>query len=660
MDIRRFLAELKGRGVYRVAAIYAAGSWALLQVADVFFPIVGLPDWAITTVLAAAALGFPVAIVLAWIFEITPQGLVETDATGANFGRLHLSLARLVELGLLLALVSLVGFLYVERLTLQEQVAEATSGHSNGRPSVAVMAFENMSDDPSAEYFGDGLAEEILNLLARINELNVAARTSSFYYKGKDIDLREVGEKLGVGHVLEGSVRRSGDRVRVTAQLIEMNTGYHIWSQVYDRDYSDSFRIQDDIARQVVGSMQVFLSDSSADILNDRPDVDPQAYDYYLRGREFLRQSAGSENLDRALALFRKSIELDDEYAEAHAGMCDAQLALYRNEMDPQQFRNAEMACAEAISLDRAALPVYVALGNLYRLSGEYGASEVQIRKALDINPRAVSALESLALTLHADNRDEQAEASLREAIQAQPKNWHSYLTMGNFLFDTGRFDEAIPYYRRISELIPDHAGALNNLGAAHFMLNQFDEAAAVWTRSLEIEPTAAAYSNAASSLFFSGRYKEAVDMYHKAVELAPENFEFWGNLGDAYRFTDGLQELAEPMYRNAIKLASEHLEINPSDAITLILVAHYYAAVGEREEALQYHARATALAPDSMFVYYNSAILLSTLGEQDRALSALTRAIELGYSRDLIYADAGLAALRSDERFQDAVEVLP
>ncbi len=658
MDIRRFLGELKGRGVYRVAAIYAAGSWALLQVGDIFFPILGFPDWAITGVLAVAALGFPVAIILAWVFEITSEGIVEIDPE-VNFGKLRLSPARLAELGLLLALIFLVGFLYLERLTLQEKVAEAFGGNQDERPSVAVMAFQNMSDDPSAEYFGDGLAEEILNLLARFSELNVAARTSSFYFKGKNVDLREVGQKLGVNHVLEGSVRRAGDRVRITAQLIAMDTGYHVWSETFDRDYSDSFQIQEEIARQVVGTMQVILSDASREILQTTKDVDPAAYDYYLRGREYLRLAAGDQNLDRALELFQKAVDLDPDYAEAHAGVCDAYLALYRSQVDAEYFRLAESSCSSAVALDDSALPVYIALGNLYRLSGRYDESEAQLARALAINARSVPALKALAMTLHASNRTAEAEATLQKAIGIQPNNWHSYFAMGNLFFESGRFAEAIPYYRRTTELIPDHASAHNNLGAAHYMLSQFDEAAAAWERSLAIEPTPNAYSNAGSSLYFLGRFEEAVSMYHKAVELAPEDFVSWGNLGDAYRYTEELADLSEPMYRNAIKLASSHLQINPSDAVTAVLVAHYHASVGDREEALEYHARALALAPEDVTVHYMSAILLSTLEEHERALASLRHAIELGYSMDLIYADAGLAALREDLGFQDVISVL-
>lgn len=661
MDVRRFLAELKGRGVYRVAAFYAAGSWALLQVADIFFPILGFPDWAITGVLAAAALGFPVAIALAWVFEITPAGIVETDATEVDFGRLRLSAARLVELALLVALVCLVGFLYLDRLTPNENglqpMSEAASG--DGRPSVAVMAFENMSDDPSAEYFGDGVAEEILNLLSRLSELNVAARTSSFYFKGKDVDLREVGRKLGVDHVLEGSVRRAGERVRVTAQLIEMDTGYHIWSETFDRDYSDSFMIQDEIARQVVGSMQVILSDSSREILADRPVLDPQAYDYYLQGREYLRESLSKESMERAVELFEHALELDESYADAHAGLCDSYLGLYKLELDPEHFQTARSACEVALSSDPDSMSVYLALGNLYRFSGQYDKAMSQFEKALAINPRSVDALDGLAHTYSLDNEPELAESTFRKAIQLQPNYWRGYTSMGGFLFQAGRYEEAIPYYRRITELMPDNAQAFNDLGAAYYLLSDYEMAANALRKSLALEPTALAYANAGTALFFARQFKEASDMYMKAAENAPEDFRWWGQLGDAYKYADGLEELAEPMYRNAIKLANKAMQVNPENSQTLGLLAHFHANIGNREDALQYIARASALAPNEVYVYYNAATALCALGEEARAAEALQKALELGYSRQLVVVDANLCSLGERQEFQpEAVPV--
>ncbi|MCZ6829462.1 MAG: FlgO family outer membrane protein [Gammaproteobacteria bacterium] len=658
MNVSRFLTELKGRGVYRVAAIYAAGTWALLQVADILFPMLGFPAWAITTVLAAAALGFPIAIVLAWLFDITPQGIVETDTVDINFERLRLSPAHLIELTLLMALIFLVGFLYLDRLSL---IGEAQKRHAateaEARPSIAVMPFVNMSDAPEVEYFGDGLAEEILNLLARLNELNVAARTSSFYFKGRnDVDILQIAERLGVRHVLEGSVRRQGNRVRVTAQLIDARDGFHMWSETYDRDFSDTFLIQDEIARQVVDSLQLILSPNSQQILEKRPALVPEAYDYYLRARDYMRSSLSADSLDSAIALFTKAIDLDGSYVEAYAGLCDAYLGQYRNQLDPEQFQNARLACDTVLSLDEQALPVYVALGNLYRSSGEYDLALEEFNKALSLNPASVGAYDGLGETYKRDNKPGLAEAAFQKAIELQPNYRRGYVAMGNFLFAAGRFEEAIPYFQRNTELMPDDAQAFTNLGAAYALTNQFEQAAEASRRSLELAPTAIAYSNAGSSLFFLGRFEDAVDMYQKAVEYAPENSEYWGNLGDAYKFTETMSELAEPMYANAIKLALTNLNVNPFDAATLSLVAHYYAGIGDREQSLQYIARATALAPDDMYVYYSAVTALCSLGELDRAMTALKQAVDLGYPRELVSVDAGFRSLRGMERFENLV----
>ncbi|MEL7044441.1 MAG: hypothetical protein AAGL66_05390, partial [Pseudomonadota bacterium] len=221
MDIRRFLADLKTRGVYRVAAFYLAGCWALLQVADVAFPLVGLPDWAISSLLMAAAIGFPIALCLAWLFDLTAAGIAETDAASED-GSILLTPARVVEISVVATLALLVGYLYMERLSTTGRglFGEGALAVGDERPAIAVMPFANLSNDPSADYLADGVAEEILNLLSSLGELDVAARTSSFYYRGRDVDLREVGKKLAVSHVLEGSIRRAEGRVRVTASFL--------------------------------------------------------------------------------------------------------------------------------------------------------------------------------------------------------------------------------------------------------------------------------------------------------------------------------------------------------------------------------------------------------------------------------------------------------
>ncbi|TXS95951.1 tetratricopeptide repeat protein [Parahaliea maris] len=654
MDIRRFLGELKGRGVYRVAGFYAAGSWALLQVADVFFPILGLPDWAITSLLAVAAAGFPLAMGLAWVFDLTPEGIVETPSNSIDLKQFKLSPYRILELFLIVALVGMVGFLYLERLTPDTRPPHPPI---YDRPAIAVMAFDNLSDDPSANYFGDGLAEEILNLLARLSELNVAARTSSFYFKGKSVDLRDVGKKLGVDHVLEGSVRRAGNQVRVTAQLIEMKTGYHVWSQTYDRSYTSLFKIQDEIARQVVDALQVILSDSSRAILEDRPELAPRAYDYYLQGREYLRGPLSQEDIISAVQLFQRAIDLEPAYTDAFAGICDARLALYSQGRDTAQFSSAETACRKALTLDGNRVAVLVALGNLYRVSGEYEQALQSYQRALKLDTTNVDAVLGIAETYHDDNQPELAEEAYRTAIQLKPNYWLAYRGFATFLFDAGRFEEAIPHYKRITELMPDTSKAYNGLGAAYLMLGDFAASAEALQRSLEIQPTAIAYSNAGTSLFLMGEFGQAARMYLKALESGPQHFHWLGNLADAYRHLEGMEELAESTYRKAIELAEESLTINATDAQTLGLIAHYYASVGEREKALFYIEQARSLAPGAVYVQYNAATTFCAIDEIKRAGEALREAVANGYPRHLIVVDANLCSLVDWPEFQPGAQ---
>ena len=396
----QFLAELKSRGVYRVATIYAAGSWGLLQVADVLFPILGLPDWSISAVLGIAVLGFPITLVLSWLFDITPAGVVETDTLTRETPSPVLSPARIIELSLVVGLVILVGFLYFDRLDLFKPSA------LEKRPSIAVMPFKNLSANDDMDYFGDGLAEDTLNLLSVLTELDVAARTSSFYFKDKQIDAKELGAKLGVSHLLEGSVRRSQERVRITANLVQTDNGFHVWSETYDRGLSDILAIQEEIARNVVQKLHLHLSENSERVLAQPLTQQPRAYDYYLRGRDYLRSSVSLINISRAVDQFNKAIELDEDYGKAFAGLCDAYLEMYRLQLTPAHFESATSACDQALALEASSLPVLVARGNLYRpresmarlstIFARLCGSTVNLRTPCLVSPRPTLAATSL------------------------------------------------------------------------------------------------------------------------------------------------------------------------------------------------------------------------------------------------------------------------
>ena len=654
MLLQQFIEELKGRGVYRVTAYYSAGAWVLLQVADVVFPALELPEWSITAVLVVAAVGFPIALVLAWMFDLTPEGVVEASPVAAEPGPHPWSRSHIIEFTLIIVLALLVGYLYLERLADR---ASATRPAENVQPSqatsIAVMPFVNMSDVADMEYLGDGLAEEILNLLAKLNELNVAARTSSFYFKDKNVDIQTIGEHLGVEHVLEGSVRHQGNRVRVTAQLIKASDGFHLWSETYDREFSDLFKLQDEIARKVVESLHILLPAANRKALSSATNVDPVAYDYYLQGRAYLRSPQDQSNYRIAVDLFEKSVQASPKFADAYAGLCDSLLGLYAIDLDQEKFVAAEAACHRALTLDRRAASVYIALGNLYRTSGQYEKAVDEFKMALSLNPGSADAYVGLGDTYLESDQLDMAKPQYQRAIDLRPNYWHALMRMGNYLYITGRVEEAIPYYKRISELMPESESAFNNLGAAYFVVGDFELASTAWHRSLDLAPSDVAYSNLATSQYYLGRFEEALTLYHKAVEMAPDRYETWGNLGDAYRHSEHGVEMAAPMYANAIKLAQKRLEVNESDADTLAYVGHYHASIGHREEALAYLDRARALAPGDIYVNYNLATALAALGEGEQAVEALERALQSGYPLHIILADANLENLRDMPAFK-------
>jgi TolB-like protein/Flp pilus assembly protein TadD len=328
MVLPRFLAELKHRKVYRAAVVYAAVGWALLEAADVVLPRLGLPDWTVDVVLAVVLLCFPLAIVFAWIFDLSPQGIVRTEPMSPE-ARHHFSITSVVEFAVICILVVTVGYLYLDRLSLQKGMLELESAvKEKPEPSqpavpnpeqyraIAVLPFADMSEAGDHVWFAEGIAEELLHVLSNVGGLHVKARTSSFAFKNTGKTIAEIAEILGVQAVLEGSVRRSGDRVRVTAQLIDASNGYHIWSGSYERQLTDIFQLQDELARSLVQALRIQLSAGEASVLVAEQTSKPEAYNALIRGRTLLNWGS-SENLDQSISYFEKAVSADPDYAKA-------------------------------------------------------------------------------------------------------------------------------------------------------------------------------------------------------------------------------------------------------------------------------------------------------------------------------------------------------
>jgi tetratricopeptide (TPR) repeat protein len=348
----------------------------------------------------------------------------------------------------------------------------------------------------------------------------------------------------------------------------------------------------------------------------------------------------------------KEALAIDPAYANAHAAMCEKHLTGYKLSRDPVRFGNAEQACQRALDLDKDSAIVRLALGGLYNASGKYEDALNELEQALEDNANVADIYIGLAETNVALNRNAEAERNLRLAIETDISHWASFNSMGNFLFAQGRFDEAAEFYQMFVNRADDDAQALNNLGAAYYLAGDFGQAASAWERSLEIRPTRSAYSNTGSMYYYMGDFERAADRYAMAVNLAPNDYQLWGNLADAYSFSEAKKSVAHVAYKRAIELAEQVLSINENDTDALSDSAYYYSRIDQREKAVDIDARARQQAPNDMYVHYNSALINAGIGETENALAALERAIELDYQKDLLQHDPVLANLREEERF--------
>ncbi|MEX0735317.1 MAG: tetratricopeptide repeat protein [Steroidobacteraceae bacterium] len=514
--------------------------------------------------------------------------------------------------------------------------------------SIAVLPFINLSGDPRNDYLGDGLSEELANRLTRIPELRVAARSSAFAFKGKNLGVVEIADRLGVSYILEGSVRRQSDRVRVAAALVEGASASNRWSNTYELPAAevDLLAIEGDIAAQVIKALELVLGKGGEATGAAAGGSSRAAYDYYLRGLAYLRQPNSSKSLEAAERLFTRALAEQPDFARAQAGLCETRVERYTLEKVPAHVASAEEVCANAEALDSTALEVHLAVGRLRLATGDAAQAEASYRRALALVPHSPDALIGLADAQDGTGNTDEAERTYQRAIAAQSSYASAHLDYGYFLFSHGRAAEAAAAYERAIQLIPDNPSALSNLGGAYLMMGDFQKAADAFSHSLALEPRRASYSNTGTVSYYLGRYDEAADMHRKAIEFAPADHRLWGNLADAQRFGSRPEEAVES-YRQALALADGELAVNPKHAVNQAQTAYYATQLGEPDRARRSIAIALAEGEGDVYVQYYVALAELGLGDAASALKHARRAKELGFAENLMRAAPELGELR-------------
>ncbi|MBO6621769.1 MAG: tetratricopeptide repeat protein [Balneola sp.] len=494
MNIPKFIEELKRRNVFKVATAYAIAGWLIIQVVSTVSPQLGFPDWVAPFFTVLVLVGFPLSLIFAWAFELTPDGLKksqEVDITESVTHRTGKKLNSIIITVLSMAVI----FLLVERVFFAEAAfienrSELTHIET---ASIAVLPFVNMSGDENNEYFSDGLSEELLNALAKIKDMKVAGRTSSFKFKGQNENLKLIGDELNVEHILEGSVRKSGNRIRITAQLIKAEDGFHLWSETFDRELTANnlFDIQEEISKEVLKELKVHLLDEEEKDIAESPTVDIEAYNFYLKGTQYEATRLESD-LKLAIQQYQEAVRIDPTFAKAYARMAIAYelLSGYGALSNEDRLNLVRENVDQALFLDQNIPEAYAALGLMYYSSGELQKGVEALNKALELNPNYGIA----------------------------------YMWLGNqYLYSDEQ--KTIDLFTRAYEIDPLNQVVRSNYVYTLMLQDRNDEAIEQYNELIRQEPKQLVYYYRVGEIkaYSQGKIREAFEVYFDAKEIAPD-----------------------------------------------------------------------------------------------------------------------------------------
>ena len=507
MNLSNFLAELKRRNVYKVAIAYGVVAWLLIQIATQVFPFFEIPNWTVRLVVLLVVIGFPVAVIIAWAFELTPEGLKRTEVADAAPTRGSRRRAWIYVV--IVAAAISVSLFFLGRYTSSKQ----SEGPASPEKSIAVLPFDNLSRDQENAYFAEGIQDEILSRLAKIADLKVISRTSTQKYKSAPDNLREIAKQLGVSNILEGSVQKVADQVRVSVQLINATSDAHLWAEIYDRKLTDIFAVESDIAKTIAETLRAKLTGSEEQMMSMKPTENTQAYELYLKGRFFWNKRTGAD-LRKAIEYFNQAIAKDPNYALAYAGLADSYLLLsaFGAASPSDSLPQAKAAAKRALEIDDTSAEAHTSLGQILLFYDfDFAGSTREFKRAITLNPNYATAhhwygsgpptclgefdrgiaelkraqqLDPLSLIINADlggafvaaRRYDEAITQLRKTIEMDPRFYFAHWNLGEALELKGQLPEAIAEYKKAAELDEDPF-VLALVGQADAKLGQRDEA---------------------------------------------------------------------------------------------------------------------------------------------------------------------------------------
>jgi TolB-like protein/Flp pilus assembly protein TadD len=656
-----FFNELRRRKVYRVAAVYAVVAWLIIQICATVFPVWELPNWSLRLIIVANLAGFPIALIFAWVFDATPSGVQKTETPPSTPAtRVRTSLLLLIGLGIVISILA--GFFLLPRASAKKI-----------EKSIAVLPFENFSDDKANAYFADGIQDDVLTNLAKISDLKVISRTSVMPYRGRDHNVREIAKALGVSAILEGSVRRAGNRVRVNVQLIDAENDRHLWAEDYDRDLTDVFAIQSDLAHEIAMALQAKLSPTEKAQMETKPTQNADAYLAYMQAHDFFnRPDKWTADLNKAEELFQRAIQLDPSFALAYAQLSHVDSWLFHSsDPSPARREKARTAVNEALRLEPNLPEAHVALGYCYY----YG-----------------------------DREYERALAEFAIAQRGLPNDSEVYLAIAAIQRRQGKWQESTENFEKAASLNPSDGTVLQNLATNYAALRRYEAADKIYDRGIAASPNSFGLRGMKAKLAME--WKGDLSYAAKMLKTVPAGFDPGGLVTFSRanvlimqrRFQEALQvlqqlpgdvvhgESASPIpkgltegmiYRflgdstkaseafgRALVIAEKSVGERPDDAGCHALLGGVLAGLGRKEEAIREGKRAVELLPESKDALDGPEMTIALaqiytwVGEKDLALQLLehSAAQPAGIMTPMLKLDPIWDPLRDDPRFKQLI----
>jgi TolB-like protein/Tfp pilus assembly protein PilF len=668
MNPKNFFIELKRRNVYKVAVVYAIVGWLVMQVAATVIPALHLSDAITSAVVLLVILGFPIALIIAWAFELTPEGIKRTDEIEP--GRRSPNRAWIYVV--VIAGAISVGLFFLGRYTAPTKL----SGSANAAAkSIAVLPFENLSEDKANAYFAEGIQDEILTRLSKIADLKVISRTSTQHYRSAPENLREIAKQLGVAHILEGRVQKSGESVRVNVRLIQAASDSHLWADTYDRKLTDIFGVESEIAKTIADQLQAKITGIEKQELAAKPTNNPDAYDAYLRGLALYLRGFQSIDFINSTKSLEEAVRLDPRFAQAWALLARGYGNLYFFGFDATAARReaAHEALVTAEKLQPDLAETQLAKGwYLFRVERDFEGAKRVGETLRSKWPNNAEVLTLLSYILARQNHLAEAKARLQDALALDPRNVPLLKTVGVLARMERRFTDALKQGDRVLDIVPGDTGAILDKVTVYQALRELDKAEALLTTFHPAADDDYMARVLAYQKLLQRRYPDGVALL-KSYLASPTPLlrirltQIRISLGDLQRLS-GDAPAANASYARARDELDAQLKQQPDNSEIISALAQAYAGLGDKKVALQYAEQALALRPESQDVVLarlyeeDLARIEARFGEADRAIKVLQHLLTVPYGNPpitpaLLRLDPTFDPLRNDPRFQKLCE---